>query len=67
MTTCPACGHDASITFDVVSYLWNEIDEWAKRVLVEVHVLAAAYGWSERDVLALSPRRRRLYLEMQGG
>ena len=32
----------------------------------EVHVLARAYGWREADVLALSPRRRRLYLEMVG-
>jgi len=27
-------------------------------------VLAAAYGWREGDVLALSPWRRRLYLDL---
>ena len=64
---CPACEQTMSITFDVASYLWNEIDELAQRMLVEVHLLAGAYGWTETDVLALSPRRRRLYLEMQGG
>lgn len=61
---CPACGHAWSTPFDIVTYLWDEVDDWARRVLREVHSLASAYGWSERDVLAMSARRRRLYLEM---
>jgi hypothetical protein len=32
--------------------------------LLEVHQLARAYGWSERETLALTPRRRRRYLEL---
>ena len=36
----------------------------AKRLLMDVHLLARAYGWSEAEVLALSPARRRFYLEM---
>jgi hypothetical protein len=31
---------------------------------MDVHALASAYGWSEREILALSDTRRRLYLEM---
>ena len=34
--------------------------------LAEVHALAAAYGWTEAEVLALSAARRRAYLELVG-
>jgi hypothetical protein len=63
---CPACGTAWELPFDIVSYFWSELDDWAQRVLAEVHALASAYGWRESDVLALSPTRRRLYLDMVG-
>jgi hypothetical protein len=62
--SCPACGHCWQSTFDIVSFLWTELGQWAARMLRDVHVLATAYGWSERDILALSPVRRRHYLGM---
>ena len=37
---------------------------WARRTLRDVHVLARAYGWREADVLALSPTRRQIYVEL---
>jgi hypothetical protein len=61
--TCPACEHAWSAVFDITSYLWNEIQNWAMRTLREVHILASAYGWSETDILALSTLRRQLYLQ----
>jgi hypothetical protein len=61
---CPACEHRWRMAFDIVSFLWSEIDAWACRMLREVHALASAYGWGERDILALSPVRRQFYLEM---
>jgi hypothetical protein len=61
---CPACFHRWSMPFDILSYLWGEIEDWARRLLLEVHLLASAYGWSERDIVAMSPRRRRMYLDM---
>jgi uncharacterized protein (UPF0212 family) len=61
---CPACGQKWEALFDIVSFFWSEIDAWARRVLQEVHIIARAYGWPERETLALSPQRRRLYLEM---
>lgn len=64
--TCPQCAHRWMATFDIASYLWTEIESWARRILLDVHTLASAYGWSEADILALSPTRRRLYLEMAG-
>jgi len=62
--SCPSCGHRWSVAFDIVSYFWGEISAWAGRTLREVHTLASAYGWREEDILAMSPRRRHLYLEM---
>lgn len=62
--TCPECGHRSNKALDLVAFLWSEIEARAKRLLWEIHALASAYGWPERDILALSDHRRRLYLEM---
>lgn len=61
---CPACAHDWSVTFDIAAFLWRELHTWAQHLLVEVHKLASAYGWAEADILAMSPGRRMLYVEM---
>ena len=50
--------------FDIVTFFWSEIEAWACRILREVHILASAYGWCERDILALTSARRQFYLEM---
>jgi hypothetical protein len=64
--TCPACAHAWSAPFDVVQYLWAEVDAWAGRTLADVHALACAYGWTESEILRLSPARRDSYLRMVG-
>lgn len=61
---CAACAHEWTAPFDVGAFLWEEVDAWARRLLVEVHLLASAYGWREADILALSAARRRAYLEL---
>jgi len=61
---CPACLHNCSEALDLPTFLWAEIDALVRRLLLEVHTLASAYGWSEREILSLSDARRRLYLEM---
>jgi hypothetical protein len=60
---CPSCQHNWLATFDIASFLWSEINVWAQRLLNEVHLLAKAYAWREADILAMSPTRRRFYLE----
>jgi hypothetical protein len=61
---CPDCAHQWRAPLDIGAFVWAELNAWATRVLREVHLLAEAYGWRESDILALSPTRRRLYLEM---
>jgi hypothetical protein len=64
---CPSCEHSWEAPFDIVAFLWREISAAARRLLREVHTLASAYGWTEGEILALSPARRRMYLEMATG
>lgn len=61
---CPSCEHQWPCIFDIAAYLWSELHHWAQNLLREVHALARAYGWSEGQILALSPQRRRHYLEL---
>jgi hypothetical protein len=61
---CPVCAYGWQMPFDIMSYLWTEIDNWAKHMLQEVFILARAFGWAERDILNMSAQRRQLYLEM---
>jgi hypothetical protein len=64
--SCPFCGLGWKAAFDIVSFLWREIESLAGRLLRDVHTLAFAYGWHERDILALSPMRRQFYLALIG-
>src|SRR5215813_7786114 len=64
---CPECGNHSNFPFDIVTYFWSELEAQAKRQLWEVHVLAGAYGWSEAEILEMSPFRRSLYVEMAQG
>ena len=63
---CPACDHSWEAAFDVLAFLLGELANRSAQALEEVHELAAAYGWSEREILAMSGWRRRRYLELVG-
>jgi hypothetical protein len=64
MVQCPGCGAGMSLPLDLPELLWAEIEAQVSEVLEDVHALAAAYGWTEADVLALTPMRRAAYLAM---
>lgn len=63
---CPACGRAWQGRLDVALSLTRSLDAAAGTLLAEVHALARDYGWSEAAILALSPARRRTYLEILG-
>lgn len=62
--SCPKCAHRWETAMDIASYLWSEIHAWAVRTLREIHMIATAYGWTEPEILKLSPWRRQAYLEI---
>jgi endogenous inhibitor of DNA gyrase (YacG/DUF329 family) len=61
---CPVCSYQWDAHFDIASYLWTEIDNWARHITYEVYLLARTFGWAEKDILNMSPRRRQLYIDM---
>jgi uncharacterized protein (UPF0212 family) len=60
---CPACGDRWQSLFDIAAHLWGDVDDWAQRLLDDVHRLAMAYGWSEAEILEIRTERRRQYLQ----
>jgi hypothetical protein len=64
---CETCGHRWQTQLDPGTLLWDELQAYARGVLGQVHALAQAYGWTEAEILALSPQRRATYLGMVGG
>lgn len=63
-TVCPACGAPVRVDVDPGEILWQRLRAAVPAVLADVTDLAAAFGWSEADVLALSPARRAAYLDL---
>ena len=62
--TCGACGEVWTEVLDVAAYVWAEVRTAAYRLLGEVAEIARTLGWSEREILALSPARRAAYLQI---
>jgi hypothetical protein len=60
--SCVRCGQPSTHALDPAEFLWNEIDRFAEALLDDVRRLAQAYGWTERDILAMSTARRAAYL-----
>ena len=64
MVTCPECDAPWDAPLDMGGVLWSEIQTRAERILLEVDAIARVYGWTEPQVLALSPARRAAYLQL---
>jgi hypothetical protein len=62
---CPNCSRSWETPLDIVSFLWSELEAAVRELLLEVHWLASAYGWSEAEILRLGGRRR-IYLDLIG-
>ena len=61
-TTCAVCGAEWTETLDVLAHVWADVETTALALLSEVAEIATAYGWSEAEILSLSPERRSTYL-----
>jgi len=62
--TCPACTSAWRAPLDCGQLLWQKVQLAAERLLLDIDTLARAYGWTESDVLRLSPVRRAAYVQM---
>ena len=63
---CEHCACRFTTPLDIGASLWDELAAQAERVIDDVHVLAAAYSWSEAEILAMSTARRALYKQRAG-
>jgi hypothetical protein len=61
---CPDCGEPVAALLDPAALLWQQVQRAAPVLLHDVATLAAAFGWSEREILALPAVRRRAYLQL---
>jgi hypothetical protein len=59
---CPECGADFEDALDLGSFLWSEVEDAARQLFDDIHLLASAYGWTEDEVLQLSAMRRDAYV-----
>jgi len=57
---CPSCGAANRFWFDPLDWIVRQ----GRGVLLEVHRLARAYGWTEAEILALPRARRQAYLAL---
>jgi hypothetical protein len=65
--SCPWCEKESALEPDVEALALSCLAVEQKRVLEEIHQLAAVYHWTEAEVLALPPRRRAFYIARIGG
>jgi len=63
---CPTCSYSWDAVFDIAAFFWIEISAHSRRLFREIDALARTYGWSEAEILGLSPTRRHAYLELIG-
>jgi hypothetical protein len=61
---CPRCATRWQAPLDIGEMVWQKVRAAAERLLLDIDVLARAYGWTEREVLRLNPLRRAAYLQM---
>ncbi len=64
---CPACGRDVALRFDPVSYALADLRNAFSAIHLEIHAIAAAYGWPEDVILTLPRSRRRHYSSIIAG
>lgn len=61
---CAECGSALRASVDLAEFVATAVDRLADQLQREIHLIASAYGWTEREILALPPSRRRRYVAM---
>jgi hypothetical protein len=61
---CPACASTVELRFEPCSFVLAELRSAFSGIYLETHLIAARYGWGERDIMSLPRRRRRQYARL---
>lgn len=61
---CVECKREFSMHFDLPSFFFAEMRQGLNSFEREVHFLARHYHWAEREILGLTRRKRRRYIEL---
>jgi hypothetical protein len=61
---CPACGASNNVEIDLEALVLARLAARQRALLREIHTLAAHYGWTEGEALAVPARRRAQYLAL---
>jgi hypothetical protein len=62
--TCPECGVDQLVRFDLQHYVLRRILDEGRQRAHEIHRIALAYRWSLAEILGLTRARRRIYVAL---
>jgi hypothetical protein len=63
-STCPECGREYAVPFDVQNFFLRELRTNRDLLYREVHYLAFHYHWSEREIMNMPRQKRRTYIEV---
>jgi hypothetical protein len=66
-TTCPECGHQQKVRFDLQSFAMQRWLNDRDQLLQDVHSLASQYRWSLNEILDLPTSMRRRLVERVSG
>jgi hypothetical protein len=61
---CSGCARPIAASVDVASFVARDLDRIHEALLRDIDVIASVYGWSESEIVALPPERRRRYVMM---
>jgi hypothetical protein len=61
---CPSCGCASSAQLDASAYVAAELEQRLSGLYAQIHTIARAYHWDERQILALPSERRVRYLAL---
>lgn len=61
-SACSGCGAALAASVDLAAFVATDLDRLHAALLRDVDTIAAAYGWSEREIVALPAERRARYV-----
>jgi hypothetical protein len=61
---CAHCRAALTASVDLAEFVAAAVERNVERLFREIHLIAGDYGWTESEILALPPARRRRYVAM---